>query len=215
MKTRRPLWLVTLFVVLALMLAACAGGTGQQAAPEGGADTQPEPAPAPAPPAGEQAATIDTTCQVQLPAEGEGSAQGMTDDPVATAASNNPALSTLVTAVQQAGLVDTLNNLGTATVFAPSNEAFAKIPPETLNTVLADRELLTSILTLHVVPEQKLDAQQLVSMGSAPTVNGQQITFSAQNGQLMVNGQATTVCPNVRTANATVHIIDTVLMPEG
>jgi uncharacterized surface protein with fasciclin (FAS1) repeats len=139
----------------------------------------------------------------------------MTDDPVATAASNNPALSTLVEAVKQAGLVDTLNSLPSATVFAPSNEAFAKIPPDTLNAVLADKEMLTSILTLHVVPAQRLDAQQLADVGNAPTVNGQRLTFAAQDGSLTVNGQAKDICPNVRTANATVHIIDTVLMPQG
>lgn len=220
MKTRKPMWLATLLTVFALTLAACGGGAGQQAAPDSGAGpaaTAPAPAPAPAsePAAGGQAAAIDTTCQVTLPADGEGSAQGMADDPVATAASNNRALSTLVAAVQQAGLVDTLNSLPAATVFAPSNDAFAKIPQETLDAVLADPETLTAILTLHVVPGQRLDAQTLADMGSAPTVNGQQITFAAQGGSLRVNGQATDICPNVRTANATVHIIDTVLMPQS
>lgn len=215
MKTWKPLRLAAPLVALALALAACGGGAEQaQPAPEGAASAPAaQPAPAPAPPAGE-AVPIDTTCQVQLPAEGEGSAEGMTDDPVATAASNNPALSTLVAAVQEAGLVDTLNNLGAATVFAPSNDAFAKIPEETLNAVLADKETLTSILTLHVVPDQRLDAQALADMGSATTVNGQQITFTADGGVLMVNDQARGICPNVRTANATVHIIDTVLMPQ-
>lgn len=215
MQIWKPMRLAVLLTVFALTLAACGGGAGQdQPATEGGAGREPaamdtEPA------AGGGATAIDTTCQVALPAEGEGSAQGMTDDPVATAASNNPALSTLVSAVQEAGLVDTLNNLQGATVFAPSNAAFEKIPQETLTAVLADKEKLTSILTLHVVPDQRLNAQALAEMGSAPTVNGQTITFAAEGGNLMVNGQATDICPNVKTANATVHIIDAVLMPQG
>ena len=81
----------------------------------------------------------------------------MADDPAATAASNNPALSTLVTAVTAAGLVDTLNSDGPFTIFAPANEAFAKIPPADLEAVLADKDLLTSILTLHVVAGEQLE----------------------------------------------------------
>src|SRR5258705_417320 len=87
-----------------------------------------------------------------VPKEGAGSFAGMAQDPVATAASNNPALSTLVSAVKAAGLVDTLNGLKGATVFAPTNEAFAKIPKADLDKVLADKAMLTKILTYHVVP---------------------------------------------------------------
>ena len=86
-----------------------------------------------------------------LPADGEGSLAGMADDPAATAASNNPELSTLVAAVTAAGLVDTLNGAGPFTIFAPVNAAFEKIPAADLDAVLADTDLLTSILTYHVV----------------------------------------------------------------
>ena len=86
-----------------------------------------------------------------VPKDGKGSFSGMATDPVATAASNNPLLSTLVTAVKAAGLVDTLNSAPAITVFAPTNDAFAKIPADTLNKVLADKETLTKILTNHVV----------------------------------------------------------------
>ncbi|MGH8902550.1 MAG: fasciclin domain-containing protein [Egibacteraceae bacterium] len=196
--------LSALALAFTLLAAACGGGAG------------PEPEAPGAPAGGEtQAAALDTTCQVALPPTGEGSAEGMTDDPVATAASNNPALSTLVKAVGEAGLVDTLNGLQGATVFAPSNDAFAKIPEADLNAVLADKEQLTKILTLHVVPEQKLDAQALASRESVPTVNGEQITLAVEDRSLMVNGQADVICPNVKTANATVHIIDTVMMPKS
>ena len=149
-----------------------------------------------------------------IPADGEGSFAGMTDDPAATAASNNPELSTLVTAVTEAGLVDTLNSDGPFTIFAPANSAFAAIPPADLDAVLADTELLTSILTLHVVAGEQLSSADLAEMDSVTTVNGQDITLEvADDGSLLVNGQATVGCADIPTANATVHIIDAVLMP--
>jgi uncharacterized surface protein with fasciclin (FAS1) repeats len=149
-----------------------------------------------------------------VPADGEGSFAGMTDDTAATAASNNPLLSTLVTAVTQAGLVDTLNSDGPFTIFAPVNDAFAALPPADLEAVLADQDLLTSILTLHVVAGESLSADQLVEKGTVTTVNGADLTIEAgADGTVMVNGQATVGCANVMTANATVHIIDAVLMP--
>ena len=149
-----------------------------------------------------------------VPTDGQGSFAGMTDDPAATAASNNPVLSTLVTAVDAAGLVDTLNGDGPFTIFAPTNDAFAAIPPADLEAVLADTDLLTSILTLHVIGGESLSSAELAEMGSAMTVNGEDITFeTAADGSLMVNGQATVGCADIQTANATVHIIDAVLMP--
>jgi uncharacterized surface protein with fasciclin (FAS1) repeats len=150
-----------------------------------------------------------------VPTSGEGSFDGMADDPAATAASNNPLLSTLVSAVTAAGLGDTLNGEGPFTIFAPTNDAFAKIPAADLQAVLADTDLLTSILTYHVIGGEQLSAEDLVAQGTAATVNGGELTFTeAADGALMVNG-ATSVCMNVPTANATVHIIDTVLMPAG
>ncbi len=106
-----------------------------------------------------------------VPTSGKGSFDGMSSDPVATAASNNPALSTLVTAVTKAGLGDTLNNAENITVFAPSNDAFAKIDKKTLNKVLADKAMLTAILTEHVVG-QKLSPDMLA--GEFETLNPKQ-----------------------------------------
>ncbi len=149
-----------------------------------------------------------------VPADGDGSFDGMADDPAATAASNNPALSTLVDALTAAGLVDTLNGEGPFTIFAPANPAFEAIPPADLEAVLADQDLLTSILTLHVIAGERLSSEDLAGMDSATTVNGADITFEVQDdGTLLVNGQATVGCADVQTANATVHIIDAVLMP--
>jgi uncharacterized surface protein with fasciclin (FAS1) repeats len=148
-----------------------------------------------------------------VPTEGEGSVGGMADDPVGTAASNNPLLTTLVSAVGAAGLVDTLNTGGPFTVFAPINTAFAKIPTDTLNGVLADTDALTSILTYHVIPEQ-LSGADLVAGGTFTTVNGAELTVAQSGDTLVVNdGAAAVLCADVPTANATVFLIDTVLMP--
>ncbi len=146
-----------------------------------------------------------------VPADGAGSFAGMAQDPAATAASNNPVLSTLVTAVKAAGLVDTLNGEGPFTIFAPTNDAFAAIPPADLEAVLADKAMLTSILTLHVVAGEKLSSADLMKMGKATTVNGADLTFDDDDG-LTVNGKKS-VCMDIPTANATVHIIDGVLLP--
>jgi len=161
---------------------------------------------------GESAATGPGCAAV--PADGEGSFAGMADDPAGTAASNNPVLSTLVTAVVEAELVDTLNSDGPFTIFAPYNDAFAAIPEDQLGAVLADQDLLTSILTYHVVAGESLSAADLVDAGTVTTVNGGDLTIeSADDGLITVNGSATTICQDVMTANATVHIIDEVLMP--
>jgi uncharacterized surface protein with fasciclin (FAS1) repeats len=144
-----------------------------------------------------------------VPADGAGSFSGMAQDPVATAASNNPVLSTLVTAVVEAGLVDTLNSGGPWTVFAPANDAFAAIPEADLQAVLADTDLLTSILTYHVV-EGRIAPADLA--GTVDTVNGASIDIEGSGERFTVNG-ANVVCGNVQTANATVYIVDAVLMP--
>ena len=147
-----------------------------------------------------------------VPADGEGSFGGMADDPAATAASNNPVLSTLVAAVTQAGLVDTLNSEGPFTIFAPTNDAFAAIPPADMDAVMADTDLLTSILTYHVVAGEQLSSADLIAAGTVDTVNGATLTITDDNGTLTVNG-VPSVCMDVPTANATVHIIGSVLMP--
>jgi uncharacterized surface protein with fasciclin (FAS1) repeats len=146
-----------------------------------------------------------------VPATGAGSFDGMAQDPVATAASHNPALSTLVAAVKKAGLVDTLNNARNITVFAPTNDAFAKIPKATLDKVLGDKAQLTKILTYHVVG-QKLTPKDL-EKGSFDTLEKSKLTTSGSGESYTVNDSAKVVCGNVQTANATVYIIDSVLMP--
>ncbi len=148
-----------------------------------------------------------------VPSSGSGSFQGMSTAPVATAASNNPVLSTLVTAVKKANLVDTLNSAKGITVFAPENSAFAAIPPATLKKVLADKAELTKILTYHVVGA-KVTAGQFASGMSAKTLEGGNVTLAKMGSTYTVNG-AKVVCGDVSTANATVYIINSVLMPKS
>ncbi|MGW8888107.1 fasciclin domain-containing protein [Streptomyces sp. NPDC055749] len=165
---------------------------------------------APAANAESQAAPFGPACS-SLPTSGEGSASGMADDPVATAASNNPELSTLVTAVKKAGLVDTLNNAENITVFAPTNDAFEKIPKADLDKILNDKEQLTDLLTYHVVGE-KVTVDKLPD-GSFKTLQGGELTTSGSGDAFTVNDSAKIVCGDVTTKNATVHLIDTVLTP--
>lgn len=142
-----------------------------------------------------------------------GSFDGMVQDPVATAASNNPLLGTLVTAVKAAGLVDTLNNADALTVFAPTDDAFKAIDPDTLNAVLKDKKTLTAILTHHVVAGQK-DPSAVV--GEQETLNGDTVTVAGDTDGMTVKDTKVTadvLCGNIPTANATVYVIDAVLMP--
>ncbi|BBY16622.1 fasciclin domain-containing protein [Mycolicibacterium litorale] len=144
---------------------------------------------------------------------GPGSVAGMAMDPVATAAANNPMLTTLTKAVSgqlnpQVNLVDTLNG-GQFTVFAPTDEAFAKIDPATIERLRTDAPLLTSILTYHVVPGQ---AAPDAVVGTHKTVQGADVTVTGHGSELKVD-DASVVCGGVKTANATVYLIDTVLMP--
>ena len=146
-------------------------------------------------------------------ATGAGSVDSMAAAPLATAASGNPLLKTLVSAVSgklnpKVDLVSTLNG-GEFTVFAPVDSAFAKIPAATINTLKTNDALLSKILTYHVVPGQ-LDASAVV--GQQTTVEKQAVTVTGSGDNLMVNN-AKVICGGVKTANATVYLIDTVLMP--
>jgi uncharacterized surface protein with fasciclin (FAS1) repeats len=145
-----------------------------------------------------------------VPTSGEGSVEGMADDPVATAASNNPLLKTLVAAVTEAGLVDTLNSAENLTVFAPTDDAFAAIPKKDLNALLKDKEALTTVLTHHVIGE-RLSPEDVA--GDHETLAKDMLTVEG-SGENFTIGDATVVCGNVQTANATVYVVDQVLMPQ-
>ena len=144
---------------------------------------------------------------------GPASVDGMSQEPVATAASNNPELTTLTAAVSgqlnpQVNLVDTLNN-GQYTVFAPTDAAFNKLPASTIDQLKTNPDMLNKILTYHVVQGQLSPAR---IDGMQPTLQGANVMVNGQGNGLRVNN-AGVVCGGVPTANATVYMIDTVLMP--
>ena len=206
---------MALAAALPIGLAAC-GSTSTPPA-SGAAATPSMTSSAPAPSSSTTTSSSDMMGQPfgaacsAVPKDGKGSFTGMATDPVATAASNNPVLSTLVTAVKAAGLVDTLNSAPAVTVFAPTNGAFAKIPADTLNKVLANKEMLTTILTNHVVAG-KIAPDKIA--GDHKTLAGTTLTVKG-SGEMFTVGKenANVVCGNVTTANATVYIVDSVLMP--
>ena len=113
--------------------------------------------------------------------------------------------------MQAAGLVDTLKGEGPFTVFAPTDEAFAKIPQADLEALLADKDKLTAVLTYHVVAG-KVMAADVVSMTSAETVQGSSLTIDATDGVKVDNAAVTAT--DIKASNGVIHVIDTVLMPE-
>ena len=204
---------------LTLGLAACSSGSsGTSASSSSAASAKPSSSSssmASAMPSGSASTTamnFGSGC-ASVPKSGAGSFSGMSTAPVATAASANPVLSTLVTAVKQAGLVDTLNSAKDITVFAPANSAFAKIPAATLKSVLANKAELTKILTYHVASGRYTPAM-LATGKPIKTLEGGTVTPAGSGTSFTVNG-AHVVCGNVQTANATVYIIDTVMMPKS
>ena len=212
-RSKTPVRAAAMVAALTLTLAACGGNDSSDNTQAQESPTTMAPATT-APPATDLTAmNVGPACSA-VPMDGEGSFDGMADDPAATAASNNPVLSTLVTAVSEAGLVDTLNGEGPFTIFAPYNEAFAAIPEDDLNAILADQEMLSSILTYHVVAGEQLDLEGLADAGTVTTVQGQTLEIAPSGELVSVNGAAV-LCGNVQTANATVHIIDTVLVPSA
>src|SRR5215218_9591554 len=187
---------------MALLAAACssndAGSTGSQT---------------PAPSTTAASMTASGPFGAACPASGAGSLEALAQDPVATAAANTPQLSTLVTAVKKADLVNTLNTAEGITVFAPTNDAFAAVPKPTLDKALGDpKGLLTTVLTYHVVPGQ-LTPDQLA--GTHKTLQGGTIQVSGSGEDFTVNGNSSVVCGNIKTANATVYLIDQVLLPKS
>jgi uncharacterized surface protein with fasciclin (FAS1) repeats len=145
----------------------------------------------------------------------EGTLAGMTDDPVATAASNNPVLTTLTAAVTEANLVDTLNSAPALTVFAPTDCAFAGVDPATLDAAMADPTgLLTNVLGYHVIPGEQLSSEDLAGMDSLETFTGATLPIEVDGDTITLNGgTATVLVPDIQTANATVYLIDEVMVP--
>jgi uncharacterized surface protein with fasciclin (FAS1) repeats len=216
MNTRRKSLIAALALAVPLGLSACGSSASSTEAaaqsPAASASETPSPSDSmtSSAPMDAMNAQFGSGCAA-VPKDGKGSFKGMATDPVATAASNNPLLSTLVGAVKAAGLVDTLNSAQDITVFAPVNDAFGKVDPATMKKAMADpKGLLTKVLTNHVVPG-KLTPADLA--GTHKTLGGGTNTVKGSGEDFTVNGKAKVICGNVTTANATVYIIDDVLLP--
>ncbi|MBC7647353.1 MAG: fasciclin domain-containing protein, partial [Pseudopedobacter sp.] len=124
----------------------------------------------------------------------------------------NPDFSTLVTALQAAGLVETLQGAGPFTVFAPTNAAFAKVDPATLAALLNDKAALTRVLTYHVVAGKVL-AADVVKLTSAKTVEGSDVNIAVMGSMVMLNGSTTVTATDIQASNGVIHVIDSVLLP--
>jgi uncharacterized surface protein with fasciclin (FAS1) repeats len=199
-------------VTLALSMAACGGSSTTTSAGSGSADTASAPATSPSTDAMTSDKPFGAACSA-VPTTGRGSFDGMSADPVATAASNNPVLSTLVTAVTRAKLGDTLNSAQDITVLAPTNDAFEAMDKATLDKAMADPTgLLSKVLTYHVL-KGRIAPDQLAGMHES--LEGASVSITGSGSDFTVDGGASVVCGNVQTANATVYIIDQVLMPES
>jgi uncharacterized surface protein with fasciclin (FAS1) repeats len=222
LATKRTSFAIAGLAASALLGLTACGGTSAGSAPSS--------APAPATssmaatPSASASAAMDPTKDLvgpgcagyasQVPS-GAGSVAGMALDPVAVAASNNPLLKTLTAAVSgklnpKVNLVDTLNG-SQFTVFAPVDSAFAKIPAATIDSLKTDDATLSKILTYHVIPGQ-LTPDQIV--GTHKTVEGDSVTVTGSKDALKVDGGSAVICGGVHTANATVYLVDTVLMPK-
>lgn len=218
-KRKRIVGVAAIAAVAAIGLAACSsGGESNTDDPMSGASmTSAAPTGAQSSDAMAQPASDlvgpDCAAYAEQNPSGPGSVEGMAQDPVATAASHNPMLTTLTKAVSgqvnpDVNLVDTLNS-GQFTVFAPTDAAFGKIDPDTMAMLQQDPNALSKILTYHVVPGQ-LSPDQID--GEHKTVEGDALTVAGSGDDLTVDG-ASVVCGGVKTANATVYLIDSVMMP--
>jgi uncharacterized surface protein with fasciclin (FAS1) repeats len=127
-------------------------------------------------------------------------------------ASGNENFKTLVQAVTAANLVETLSGEGPFTVFAPTDEAFAKLPEGTIENLLANPEELTKVLTYHVVAG-KVMAEDVVKLTNAATVQGQNVTIKVEGDKVMIN-DSTVTSTDIEATNGVIHVIDTVLLPQ-
>jgi len=217
MRSTARLAAAAILAAAALTLTACSSGSGSSgssSSDSGSSMSTSTPSASKMDPAADLVGPGCAAYAKQVPS-GAGSVSGMAEDPVATAASNNPLLTTLVAAVSgklnpQVNLVDTLNG-GDFTVFAPVDDAFKKIDPATIETLKTDAgaATLTSILTYHVVPGQLAPSD---IDGTHKTVEGGDVTVTGSGDSMKVN-DANVICGGVKTANATVYLIDSVLMP--
>ena len=190
---------------LALSAAACGSSTPGAGAPGASATHHPMASHS----AAVASATFGPDCGM-VPATGMGSMHGMSMDPVVTAASHNPLLTTLAADVKAAGLTGDLNSMHAITVFAPANTAFARLPASAMSMLHSGAEL-AKILKYHVVSGQITPAELAHGM-TLTTLDGRTLKGSKMGAVYEVNN-ADVICGNIHTANATVYIINKVLIP--
>jgi uncharacterized surface protein with fasciclin (FAS1) repeats len=225
MRAIKRTGLVVAALSASLLFAGCASGGGEASSGEGGQARGEQSSQSNQEPmqntenqrTGAMAELVGPGCKTyaeQVPS-GAGSVQGMSEDPVAVAASNNPLLKTLTQAVSgrlnpQVDLVDTLNG-GEFTVFAPVDDAFGALPKSTVNQLGKPKnaDMLSSVLTYHVI-EGQLSPDEVT--GTHGTVQGEKVEVTGSGDNLQVN-DANVICGGVQTANATVYLIDGVLTP--
>lgn len=226
MKTRKILPTLGALAASAVLMSACSGGMDEGSSPEQGDDQ----------PAAEQDSASDgggmdedmddmdmdpaanlvgpgCADYAEMVPDGDGSVEGMAQDPLSVAASNNPMLTTLTSAISgelnpDVDLVDTLDG-DEFTVFAPVDDAFGALPEDDLDALASDADSLSTVLTYHVVPGQ-IAPDEIA--GTHTTVQGEDVEVTGSGDDLMVDGAAV-VCGGVKTQNATVYLVDTVLMP--
>lgn len=214
MNRKRVLAAVSLGAALMMPLAACSSGSSDSSKSDASSKSSPTAAASPESTEDTAGQPFGAACsKIPTDPSNPGSAAAMAKVPVGTAAAGNPLLKTLVKLAKTENLVDSLNSGKALTVFAPVDDAFSKIPQSTMSK-LTDKQI-KSILTLHVIPE-KLGPDQIA--GDHKTLNGGSVTVSGSGDSFTVKGAGNTspanvVCGDVQTANATVYLVDTVLMP--
>lgn len=226
MKTRSMLPKLGALAATVVLMSACSGGMGDDGATDQGGN-QPAAEDTQASDGGGSMASdggmdmdpaanlVGAGCAdyASMVPDGDGSVEGMAQDPLSVAASNNPLLTTLTSAVSgelnpDVNLVDTLDG-DEFTVFAPVDDAFGAIPEDDLNALASDADSLSTVLTYHVVPGQ-ISPDEI--SGTHTTVEGEDVEVTGSGDDLMVNGSSV-ICGGVQTQNATVYLVDTVLMP--
>jgi uncharacterized surface protein with fasciclin (FAS1) repeats len=178
-------------VTAALLLAACSSDSGDSSNTSGAAATE--------------APATSAPTATQIPSSAAASTGTIVD-----VAASNPDFVTLVTAVKAAGLAETLAGPGPFTVFAPTNEAFAKVPKDVLDKLLANKEALTKVLTYHVLAGEVKAAD--VMPGDVKSIEGSTATIADAGGQLKIN-DASIVATDVMASNGVIHVIDSVILP--
>jgi uncharacterized surface protein with fasciclin (FAS1) repeats len=184
-----------------LALAACAAKPSPDTAPPTETPA-PEPAPVVAEPTPEPA-----------PAEAEPPPPPAPTKDIVDTATEAGKFTTLLAAIEAAGLKDTLKGPGPFTVFAPNDEAFAKLPKGELDKLLKNKKKLAEVLNYHVVSGAAVKSTEAAAMPTAKSVAGQDIAITAADGTVKLNDSATVISADIAATNGVIHVIDTVLMP--